>query len=90
MGDEELLTKSAILANRFLGTSLPESGYRVSYHSIPLSPEEMRAQREDIIQKMSAGLMSPVQAIMLMFDDMDEREAIDYLLKVRAEKAQFI
>ena len=90
MGDEELLTKSAILANRFLGTSLPEFGYRVSYHSIPLSPEEMRAQREDIVQKMSAGLMSPVQAIMLMFDDMDEREAIDYLLKIRAERAQFM
>jgi hypothetical protein len=89
MGDEELLAKSAILSNRFLGTSLPESGYRVSYHSIPLSPEEMRAQREDLIQKMGAGLMSPVQAIMSMYDDMDEREAIDYLIKVRSERAQY-
>ena len=90
MGDEELLSKSAILSNRFLGTNLPESGYRVSYHSTPLSPEEMKAQREDIIAKMNAGLMSPVQAVMLMFDDMDEREAIAYLQKIRTERAQFL
>jgi len=41
LGDEELLAKTAMLANRFLGTSLPEAGYRVSYHSMPLTPEEM-------------------------------------------------
>lgn len=89
MGDEELLAKSAMLANRFLGTSLPESGYRVSYHSMPLSPEEIRAQREDIIGKMNAGLMSPVQAIMEMYDDMDELEAKQLLTQIRRDKAEF-
>ena len=90
MGDEELLAKTAMLANRFLGTNLPEEGYRVSYHSMPLTPEEMRAQREDIIQKMGAGLISPVQAVMMMYDDIDEREAREYLRQVKIERAEFL
>jgi hypothetical protein len=56
MGDEELLAKTAMLSNRFLGTNIAEDGYRVSYHSMPLTPEEMRAQREDIIAKMTCRL----------------------------------
>ena len=90
LGDELLLSKTAMLSNRFLGTNLPESGYRVSYHSLPLTPEEMRAQREDIIAKMTAGLISPVQAVMMMYDDMDEREAREYLLQIRRERAEFL
>lgn len=90
LGDEELLAKTAMLANRFLGTSLPEDGYRVSYHSMPLTPDEMRAQREDITAKMQAGLISPVQAVMMMYDDMDEREAREYLLQIRRERAEFL
>jgi hypothetical protein len=90
LGDEELLAKTAMLANRFLGTSLPEVGYRVSYHSMPLTPEEMRAQREDIIAKMQAGLISPVQAVMMMYEDMDQREAREYLLQIRRERAEFM
>ena len=77
------------MANRFLGTNLPEDGYRVSYHSMPLTPEEMRSQREDIVAKMSAGLISPIQAVMMMYEDMDEREAREYLLQVRRERAEF-
>lgn len=90
LGDEELLAKTAMLANRFLGTSLPEAGYRVSYHSMPLTPEEMRAQREDIIAKMQASLISPVQAVMMMYEDMDQREAREYLLQIRRERAEFM
>ena len=89
MGDEELLSKSAMLSNRYLGSSLPESGYRVSYHSLPLTPDEIKAQREDIIMKMDAGLMSPVQGIMLMHDDLDAIEAKTMLLQIRRERAEF-
>ena len=90
MGDEDLLAKTAMLSNRFLGTNLPETGYRVSYHSMPLTPEEMKAQREDIVQKMQAGLISPVTAVMMMYDDMDEREAREYLRQVKIERAEFL
>jgi hypothetical protein len=57
---------------------------------MPLTPEEMKAQREDIVQKMSAGLISPVQAVMMMYDDMDEREAREYLRQVKIERAEFL
>lgn len=90
MSDEELLAKTAMLANRFLGTNLPEDGYRVSYHSMPLTPTEMQAQREDIIAKMNAGLISPVTAVMMMYDDMDPKEAREYLLQIRRERAEFL
>ena len=90
MGDEELLAKTAMLSNRFLGTNIAEDGYRVSYHSMPLTPEEMRAQREDIIAKMTAGLISPVTAVMMMYDDMDAKEAREYLLQIRRERAEFL
>lgn len=90
MGDEELLTKTAILANTFLGTKLPEDGYRVSYHSMPLTPDEIRAQREDIIAKLQAGLISPVTAVTMMYDDMDINEAREYLLQIRRERAEFL
>lgn len=89
MGDEELLQKTAMMANRYLGTNLPEDGYRVSYHSMPLTPDEMRAQREDITAKLQAGLISPVTAVMMMFDDMDEKEAREYLRQIRIERAEF-
>jgi len=49
----------------------------------------MRSQREDIVAKMSAGLISPIQAVMMMYEDMDEREAREYLLQVRRERAEF-
>ena len=77
-------------AGRGVRAHLPEDGYRVSYHSMPLTPDEMRAQREDITAKMSAGLISPVQAVMMMYDDMDDREAREYLLQIRRERAEFL
>ena len=56
---------------------------------MPLSPEEMRAQREDILAKLQAGLISPVTAVMMMYDDMDIKEAREYLAQIRAERAEF-
>ena len=88
--DELLLAKTAMLCNRFLGLSLPESGYRVQYQSIPLSPEERASQRTDIIEKLNNGLISPIQAIQTLHPDLDEAEAIQYLERVRRERAQFL
>ena len=90
MADEELLTKSAMLSNRFLGTSLPEQGYRIAYKSLPLSPEETRANREDIIAKLQAGLISPIQAMQIMYPDLSEEQARAELIKIRRERAEFM
>ena len=88
--DEEVLTKTAMLCNRYLNTSLPEKGYRVHYQTLQLSPEELKAIREDVIQKMGAGLMSPLDAIKAMYPDLDETGAREKLLQIRRERAEFI
>lgn len=83
------MTKCAMLCNRFLGTSLPESGYRVVYAPLGLSPEELKAQREDIIQKLSAGLISPVDAMQMLNPDLDAAEAKRELDRIRQERATY-
>ncbi len=88
-GDQEMMSKSAMLCNRFLGTSLPESGYRVKYNSLPLSPEELKSQREDVVQKLSAGLISPVDAMKILNPDLDDLEAKKELDRIRKERAEF-
>ena len=89
MADMETLEISAKISNRYFGTSYPETGYRVVYTPLGLSPEEMRAQREDIIQKLSAGLISPVDAMQIMNPDLDPIEAKQELERIRAERAQY-
>ena len=88
--DIELLTKTAILSNRFLGTDLPEKGYRIAYKSLPLSPDETRAAREDIIAKLNSGLISPIQAMQIMYPDLSEEQARQELTKIRKERAEFM
>jgi len=61
----------------------------VVYTPLGLSHEEMRAQREDIIQKLSAGLISPVDAMQIMNPDLDPIEAKQELERIRAERAQY-
>lgn len=90
MGDEELLSKSAALANRFLGATLPEKGYRIMYQSIGLSPEELTAQRNDIIEKLNAGLISPIMAIQELNPDLDMIGAAELLRQIRRERAEFL
>ena len=87
--DEELLAKSAMLANRFLGLNLPEDGYRVQYSNLPMSPEEQRAQTEDIIKKLDAGLISPVDAMLILNPDLNEDEAKRELDRIRRQRAEF-
>ena len=89
MCDEVLIAKTAMLTNRFLNTNLPEDGYRVQYTQLKLSPEEMKAVREDTIQKLNAGLISPVDAIMMLNPDLDDIEARKELKRIRLERAEF-
>ena len=87
--DQELIAKTAKLVNRFFGYNLPEDGYRVQYRQLNLSPEEMKAIREDTIAKLNAGLISPVDAIMALNPDLDDIEARKELKRIRLERAEF-
>ena len=88
-GDTRTLEISAMIANRFLGMSLPETGYRVEYHAIPLSPNEMKGQREQILALVASGLMSKVEAIQVLHPDLDDEEAVKRLELIRQQNIQY-
>lgn len=88
--DQRLLAKSAALCNRFLGTNLPESNYRIQYAQLPQSPDEIKSTREDILEKMSAGLMSPITAMQTMYAGIDEKTAREMLLKIKRERIELM
>lgn len=87
--DSLALTMGAKISNQFLGTKYPEDSiYSIQYIAVPLSPEELKAQREDIIQKMEKGLLSHTEAIMELYD-LTEEEAIEKLRTIRKQKIEF-
>ena len=86
--DQELLGKSAALCNLYYGDNLPESGYRVRYHALPLSGEEKKSQLDSITRRIEAGLLSPVDALIELYD-YDRDEAVIRLDIIRRERAQF-
>ena len=89
VGDMEALVLGAKISNRFLGTSYPEDPiYSIQYIAVPLSPEELKAQREDLIQKMEKGLLGHTEAIMELYD-LTEEEAIEKLKSIRQQKIEF-
>jgi len=88
-GDVRTLELSAMISNIYLNTNFPESGYRIEYHAIELSPEEQKAQREQLLQLVAAGLMSKVEAIQVLHPDLDEEEAIQKLETIRRQNIEF-
>lgn len=83
--DEEFIAKTAAMSNRLLGTNLPEKGYRIKYAPIPLSPSEMDALRKDIMEKMKAGLLSKVDAYIMLNPDCDREEAAREIERIKKE-----
>ena len=80
---------SAKIANRYLNQSYPESGYRVEYHAIPLSPQEQSEQRKHILELIGAGLLSRVEAIKTLHPDLDDRDAKLKLLQIQKDNLEF-
>ena len=66
--DERLVGICAAMYNRATGARdgarYIEGGYRVLYHELPLSPDERKARREDVLAMLEAGLVSRVGAYM--------------------------
>ena len=87
--DVETLEISAKISNRYLGTSYPESGYRVEYHAIPLSPQESKEQRENMLALLAAGLISKVDAMKILHPDFDDTDARRELLKIQQDNLTF-
>jgi hypothetical protein len=68
-GDLQLIA----LAARLLGA--PETGYRIEYRGLPPSPQEMAAEREQVLALLGAGLLDRVAAYMRLNPGVSEDEA---------------
>jgi len=85
--DAELVSKSAMMVNRATGTSYPETGYTVTYPSLPLSAAETTALRDDLIIKIEQGLMSKIDAYRILNPGVDRAQAILALKKIMTDNA---
>ena len=88
--DLELMEKSAAILNGQTGTSWPESGYRIAYRSIPLSPQELKGRREHNTEMISAGRMSIVEAYVDEHPGSTEDEARTALRVIRETNDEFM
>ena len=93
-GISETLNLTAILLNRAadagavdLGSPLPESGYTIAFQGVPLSPEEQRARRENLVSLIGAGLLDPIDAYRELNPGTTETEARDALRRIRESRA---
>ena len=74
-----------MIANQFIGGDYPETGYRIEYHAIELSPEESKSQREHILSLLGAGLISKIDAIQILHPDLDEQDARNKLIRIQQQ-----
>ena len=84
--DEQLMSVSATLYNRATGSNLPEYGYQIVYRDLPLSPEELQARRQNVIELMGAGLLSRSRAYMELNPGLTETSAAAELARIDAER----
>jgi hypothetical protein len=72
LGDQVLLALGATLANRYLGTSLPEEpeAYSITYHGIPLSTAEITTAVDRVTKLVDAGLMSKAMALVEVYPNL--------------------
>lgn len=85
--DEELVGKTAALLNRAVGLGIPEYGYSVIYQDLPLSPEELQARRANILELLSAKLISRLDAYLELHPGMTRDQARADLAHIDAEQA---
>lgn len=88
-GDLATLACAAKVLNRATGSNYPETGYTITYPALPLSTEETRALREDLLAKVHAGLLSKVDAYMRLNPGLDRNQAVLELQRIQRENALF-
>lgn len=85
--DQRLLRTIACLLNRFRGAqAYAEWGYSISYTELPLSPQERLARQAEIEFQTLRGLMSRLQAYMLLHPGVSEEDARAALAAIDRDK----
>ena len=88
-GDQQLLRLSAIALNRATRKlAYPEDGYRIRYRSIPQSPQELIAQRDNLTGLIAADLMDKVTAYQELHPDLTRTEAEAAVTEIMATNAR--
>ena len=88
-GDLGILEISAKVLNGATSTKYPETGYSISYPSLPLSSGEVAAQTTDIVTKIAHGLMSKVDGYMRLHPGLSREQAVLELQRIQRENLQF-
>lgn len=84
-GDLETISKSAAIWNRATSSTLPESGYAITYTGLPLSVEEKRELLEEFKLKIDLGIASR-PALLAELDGITEAEAAERIAVIDAAK----
>lgn len=90
VADERLISISAAMLNRAMGTNLPEYGYTVTYQDLPLSPEELASRRTNILEMRAAKLISRVDAYAELHPGLSKKQAQVELDLIDAEEAAVV
>ncbi|MGI9252742.1 MAG: hypothetical protein ACR2J8_03280, partial [Thermomicrobiales bacterium] len=87
LGDQVMLALGASLANRYLGTDLPEdpAAYSVSYHGIPLSTAEIQVAVDRVTKLLDAGLMTRSMALREVHPYLSEADAVALAAEIADE-----
>ena len=84
-----LVRLAAIMVNRFGGGNYPESCYSIRFESIPKSADERKADRENIVELMGAGLMDKVSAYQMLNPGTSKEAAVAALDEIRTTNLKF-
>lgn len=83
--DQELLSVTACIVNEATGTNYPEDGYILGYQPIPKTPEELRAEREEVEFELQHGFIAPHQALMRRRPGLSEEQARAVIARNKSE-----
>lgn len=84
--DQRLCRVVARMWSLSTGEALPDSGYRVTYGAIPLSPGELEATRKHVFEMMDRGLMSDPQALVALNPGLRIEDAITAFATIAEHK----
>ena len=84
--DAQLMELTAILLNVATGTTYPERGYVVTYPPIAMSPDELRALREQLDWELEKGVIDLPTAVMRLNQGMDRNQAVQELARIQGQQ----
>jgi hypothetical protein len=88
-GDRATLSRMAALLNRYKGTTYPETGWRMRYPGLPLSPQERAIRLEEARAEIALGVASLVDVVRAKNPGWSREEAAAHLELVQRERRMY-